>query len=136
MADYAADAAGLIEQLGWDSCLVIGFSFGGMVAEEFAVTWPAPVERLALCCTSAGGGGRRVVPAARAGSAISRRTRLRSADCCSLTRGSTLPILSRIRRTLPSPGDWQRDIWWMATSLTRKSGARRRMRARAGTRCE
>jgi 3-oxoadipate enol-lactonase len=30
-------------------------SFGGMVAQEFAVTYPERVERLALLCTSAGG---------------------------------------------------------------------------------
>lgn len=36
---------------------VLGVSFGGMVAQEFAVTWPGRVERLALACTSAGGGG-------------------------------------------------------------------------------
>jgi 3-oxoadipate enol-lactonase len=57
MADLAADAAGLLEIAGWDSCRVLGVSFGGMVAQEFAVTNPARVERLALACTSAGGGG-------------------------------------------------------------------------------
>lgn len=57
MADYAADAAALIDELGWESCRVIGISFGGMVAQEFAVTMPSRVERLALCCTSAGGAG-------------------------------------------------------------------------------
>jgi 3-oxoadipate enol-lactonase len=57
MADLAADTAGLLEIAGWDSCRVMGVSFGGMVAQEFAVTHPARVERLALACTSAGGGG-------------------------------------------------------------------------------
>ena len=42
---------------GWDSCRVFGVSFGGMVAQEFAVTHPERVERLALACTSAGGEG-------------------------------------------------------------------------------
>jgi len=56
MADYAADGAALADQLGWDRCSVAGFSFGGMVALEFAVTFPARVDRLALLCTSAGGG--------------------------------------------------------------------------------
>jgi len=32
-------------------------SFGGMVAQELAVTWPERVERLALLCTSPGGAG-------------------------------------------------------------------------------
>lgn len=57
MADYAADIAGLLDHVGWDRCRVIGISFGGMVAQEFAVTWPERVERLALLCTSSGGAG-------------------------------------------------------------------------------
>src|SRR5262245_30153193 len=57
MADYAADAAALLDHLGWATCRVIGVSFGGMVAQEFAVTWPQRVERLALVCTSPGGVG-------------------------------------------------------------------------------
>ena len=55
MADYAADGAALLDHLGWDSCRVVGVSFGGMVAQEFAVTFPERVERLALACTSPGG---------------------------------------------------------------------------------
>jgi pimeloyl-ACP methyl ester carboxylesterase len=57
MADIAADAAGLLEITGWKSCRLMGASFGGMVAQEFAVTHPQRVERLALACTSAGGEG-------------------------------------------------------------------------------
>ena len=57
MADYAADAAALLDHVGWDRALVIGVSFGGMVAQELAVTWPGRVERLALLCTSPGGTG-------------------------------------------------------------------------------
>jgi 3-oxoadipate enol-lactonase len=57
MADYAADAIALLDALGWERCRVIGVSFGGMVAQELAVTAPDRVERLALCCTSAGGAG-------------------------------------------------------------------------------
>ncbi len=55
MSDYAADAAALLDAVGWDSCRAVGTSFGGMVAQEFAVTWPERVERLALICTSPGG---------------------------------------------------------------------------------
>lgn len=57
MADYAADAAALLDHVGWPTCRVFGISFGGMVAQEFAVTWPERVERLALLCTSPGGEG-------------------------------------------------------------------------------
>ena len=55
MAQYAADAVGLVDSIGWDRFRVAGISFGGMVAQEFAVTWPQRVERLALLCTSPGG---------------------------------------------------------------------------------
>ena len=57
MADYAADARALLDAVGWERCRVVGVSFGGMVAEELAVTAPERVERLALCCTSPGGAG-------------------------------------------------------------------------------
>lgn len=57
MADYAADAAALLDHAGWDTTCVVGVSFGGMVAQELAVTWPARIERLALLCTSPGGAG-------------------------------------------------------------------------------
>ena len=57
MAEYADDAAALMDALGWDSARVIGVSFGGMVAQELALRHPARVERLALACTSPGGAG-------------------------------------------------------------------------------
>jgi 3-oxoadipate enol-lactonase len=57
MVEMAADAAGLMKIAGWSTCRVMGASFGGMVAQEFAVTNPERVERLALACTSAGGEG-------------------------------------------------------------------------------
>ena len=55
MAEYAADAMAVVDAVGWDTCRVVGISFGGMVAQELAVTWPERVERLALLCTSPGG---------------------------------------------------------------------------------
>jgi len=57
MADYAADAMALVDHVGWEQARVVGISFGGMVAQELAVTWPERVERLALVCTSPGGAG-------------------------------------------------------------------------------
>ncbi|WP_335977964.1 alpha/beta fold hydrolase [Streptomyces sp. CA2R106] len=57
MADLGADALALADHLGWPSFRLLGFSFGGMVAQELAVTRPERVERLALLCTSSGGRG-------------------------------------------------------------------------------
>jgi 3-oxoadipate enol-lactonase len=57
MADYADDAAALMDAVGWASAKVVGVSFGGMVAQELALRHPGKVERLVLACTSPGGAG-------------------------------------------------------------------------------
>jgi len=55
MAEYAADGAALLDHIGWERSAVLGVSFGGMVAQEYAVTFPERITRLALVCTSPGG---------------------------------------------------------------------------------
>lgn len=57
MAQYADDAAALLDHVGWDSVAVIGVSFGGMVAQELVLRHPQRVKRLVLACTSPGGEG-------------------------------------------------------------------------------
>ena len=57
MAGYAEDAAALMDALEWRTCMVMGVSFGGMVAQELAVHYPHRLEKLVLCCTSSGGAG-------------------------------------------------------------------------------
>lgn len=57
MADYAADAAGLTDETGWPRCPVLGYSFGGMVAQELALRNPQSTERLVLLSTTSGGAG-------------------------------------------------------------------------------
>lgn len=62
MADYADDAAALLDAVGWERCAVIGVSFGGMVAQELALRHPERIERMVLCCTSSGGEGGAAYP--------------------------------------------------------------------------
>ena len=57
MADYAEDALALLDVVGWETCHVVGVSFGGMVAQEVALRAPDRVRRLVLCCSSSGGAG-------------------------------------------------------------------------------
>ena len=57
VADLASDALALVDHLGWKQFHLVGLSFGGMVAQELAVTNPERVDRLALLCTSSGGAG-------------------------------------------------------------------------------
>lgn len=130
MADYADDANALLDAMGWERCLVVGISFGGMVAQEFALRYPHRVERLVLASTSSGGAGGASYP---------------------LHEVTNLPIEDNIRRAL-SLSDTRRDAAWQAANPTqfqtmfdqtlaglrvgadepgRQSGARRQLEARA-----
>jgi len=57
MLDYANDVKLLLDHLGWEKCHCVGESFGGMIAQEFALQSPLYVERLVLVVTSSGGKG-------------------------------------------------------------------------------
>jgi len=51
----ADDVAGLLQAIGLESAHVLGASFGGFVAQEFALESPQMTRTLTLCCTSFGG---------------------------------------------------------------------------------
>lgn len=57
MADYADDAAALMDAIGWKSAHVMGVSFGGMVGQELAIRYPKKVNKIVMACTSSGGAG-------------------------------------------------------------------------------
>jgi pimeloyl-ACP methyl ester carboxylesterase len=57
MRDLAEDLAALLEELKVERAHVLGASFGGFVAQEFALAHPERTRSLVLCCTSYGGAG-------------------------------------------------------------------------------
>ena len=57
MQSYAHDVKQLLDHAGWEKCCCMGESFGGMIAQEFALNFPDYVEKLVLVVTSSGGKG-------------------------------------------------------------------------------
>ncbi len=55
--DYARDLLGLLNHAGIYRAVLVGVSFGGRVAQEFALSWPGRVVGLVLVGTSGGGAG-------------------------------------------------------------------------------
>jgi pimeloyl-ACP methyl ester carboxylesterase len=57
MSQLAEDASGLLDALGIHKADVMGWSMGGMIAQELAVSHPDRINRLILYATSCGGEG-------------------------------------------------------------------------------
>jgi 3-oxoadipate enol-lactonase len=62
MADFADDAAALLDAMGWARAHVIGYSFGAMVAQHLALRHPDRIERLVLAAATPGGAGGAAYP--------------------------------------------------------------------------
>ena len=75
----ADDIAHLLETLGIESAHIVGASFGGFVAQEFALKYPTMTRKLVLCCTSFGGPNH-VVPAPETLQALASTKGLNSED--------------------------------------------------------
>ena len=75
----AEDIAHLLETIGIERAHIVGASFGGFVAQEFALTYPSMTRRLALCCTSFGGPNH-VLPAPETLQALASTKGLNSED--------------------------------------------------------
>jgi pimeloyl-ACP methyl ester carboxylesterase len=79
MRDLADDLAALLEGLKVEKAHVLGASFGGFVAQEFALAHPERTRSLVLCCTSYGGTGH-VPPAPETLAAIASTKGLNTAE--------------------------------------------------------
>jgi poly(3-hydroxyoctanoate) depolymerase len=90
MDRFAEVAEDILSHVGLDSANVLGFSFGGMIAQELAHRCPERVERLVLCssvyrCTSNLTGamtlaGRRLAHPVNVGTPVGDRTAARAAS--------------------------------------------------------
>jgi 3-oxoadipate enol-lactonase len=144
MADYALDAAALLDSLGepWSGAGgvgvgvgVVGASFGGMVAQELAIRRPDLVSRLVLCCTSSGGDGGASYPLHEL-SALDPSARRRTQLAISDVRfdeawqddhpSEADRLLGRMQATDEAAADAA------AGDAAREIGARRQLEARAG----
>ncbi|MBX6771421.1 MAG: 3-oxoadipate enol-lactonase [Chloroflexi bacterium] len=52
MVDFAEDLAGLLDALGIERAHLTGLSMGGMIAQQFAISWPWRVRSLVLADTA------------------------------------------------------------------------------------
>ena len=55
MQTFVEDVALILDELKIEKAHVLGASFGGFVAQEFALNFPERVDKLILACTTAGG---------------------------------------------------------------------------------
>ncbi len=62
MEVYANDCAALLDALGVERAHVLGTSFGGMVAQNFALLHPGRLRKLVLGCTTPGGAAHALPP--------------------------------------------------------------------------
>lgn len=55
METFVADVLAILDDLKIEKANVLGASFGGFVAQEFALRFPERVDKIILACTTAGG---------------------------------------------------------------------------------
>ena len=58
ITEMARDAVGFLDALGLDQVDLLGYSIGGMVAQELTLLRPQQIRRLVLAGTGPRGGGR------------------------------------------------------------------------------
>lgn len=129
MADYAEDAAALLDSVGWERCRVLGVSFGGMVAQEFALRFGERVESLVLACTSSGGAGGASYPLHELAALPAGERALRSLEISDTrmdagwreSHADAVEAMAKLRDPAKDPG---------AGEPNREIGARRQLEAR------
>jgi pimeloyl-ACP methyl ester carboxylesterase len=126
-ATMAADAVGVLDELGIRRAHVMGASLGGMIAQMLALEHPDRVDRLILACTTPGGADAYPLPAAtleliRTAADLPYEEAVRRFTANALA--TTGPLEELVARRLSAPQDpvaWQAQS---AASLTHDTSAR------------
>lgn len=115
LADYAADAVGLLDALGIGRAILVGHSLGGLIGQEVALTYPDRLRGLAMVATTTN----------------SRDNPLFVRDVRGELFGRRLPALAEakglrypqglagftMRQLDPSMMTWLRDVWCVTPNV-------------------
>jgi pimeloyl-ACP methyl ester carboxylesterase len=109
LADYAADAVGLLDALGLDRAILVGHSLGGLIGQEVALTYPDRLAGLVMVATTTNARGNPVFVRDIMGELFGRRLPA-LAEARGLRYPQGLSGLT-LRQLEPAMMVWLRDVW-------------------------
>jgi pimeloyl-ACP methyl ester carboxylesterase len=102
ISQFANDTAGLLESLDVKKTSVLGFSMGGMIAQELALNYPEKVKKLILYASHCGGNESRYISSPEA---IQIFSNLSGSTCNILLRSASLMFPMKWREDNPNYTD-------------------------------
>jgi pimeloyl-ACP methyl ester carboxylesterase len=109
LADYAADALGLLDALGFERAILVGHSLGGLIGQEVALTYPDRLVGLVMVATTSNARGNPVFVRDIMGELFGRRLRaLAEAKGLQYPQGLAGLTLRQLDSGLMA---WLRDVW-------------------------
>jgi pimeloyl-ACP methyl ester carboxylesterase len=112
LADYAADAVGLLDALDIDRAILVGHSLGGLIGQEVALTYPDRLQGLVMVATTSDARGNPVFNHDVMGELFGRRLPA-LAEAKGMRYPQALAGLS-LRQLDPAMMAWLRDVWCVA----------------------
>jgi pimeloyl-ACP methyl ester carboxylesterase len=126
MRFIAEDIAGLLQSLAIKQAHILGASFGGFVAQEFALSYPEMTRTLNLCCTSFGGPNHvapsmEILGAVVSGDGFNTEARIRRlllpAFSPDFARDHSDQVKAVVNRRLANPVDERAYRWQLAAAM-------------------